>query len=510
VYILVYDEEALLQLLARTEIAGGSRERARQYLEKVVESKVSVPRLTRTQWVDQLLNPLIAHGLETHPMFTSHSAAFSEFEWRIESLAWRKVATPRQIERLLDAVRGLPEELRGEVNYLDWCLISLLRVAYPGVWQTVIDHPDVFAGLNVGASLRTLAEGEKDRAKQVAQTVGKEAETPYDLDDLLDLLDYLFPRFAHNRTDGSGYASGSSTEEHQNIGDPAYFDRYFAHQFPRGEVADMTVRSQLAQLDRSSEAGSATEALTRLFEEEPSATLRTIRRRWREAASPSATFAFLRTLAASPELRNVNDGPFGIPGTSVLRMLAGDVLSMETESSLEVLKLRDAGTLDPLIVELALAPGPTYGSAHYVEWMASQRQVLENRAFNELVTSDCLQNDFAVRESLQRLRRLNPDRAREVSKDALTAGRWRGDDLVGTAVAYSYSGPNDKPTLRALRVTRTIVDYDDLVRLVAEGERAPYPADWDEDLDQLVGPDTRLRELGSYALAHWDRATIFD
>ena len=53
-YLLAYDEDTVHHLLKQTAIAGGSSERARRYLEKIVERRWEVPPLTDEQ-VDEIL-----------------------------------------------------------------------------------------------------------------------------------------------------------------------------------------------------------------------------------------------------------------------------------------------------------------------------------------------------------------------------------------------------------------------------------------------------------------------
>ncbi|MDN4613183.1 P-loop NTPase fold protein [Leifsonia sp. F6_8S_P_1B] len=507
VYVLAYDEEALLELLARTPIAG-SRERARQYLEKIVERKVYVPRMSHSQWSNEVLVPLVDFGLATHPMYAADEDAQEEFVWRMESFGWQMLPTPRIAARFLDSVMALPQRLHGEVNFLDWCLICLLRVSYPGVWQLVANHPDVFAGVSAGFRLRTLNDGNKVLARQVVETIESVVGATYQREDVLEILDYLFPNFAADRKEAPSartYSSGTR----QRIGDPAFFDRYFAYALPPGEVSDVVVNGLLARLDLAEEASRAAGELRALFSAAPEATMNTMRRRWETAVSVEALYPFLSELADAPEL-SYRTGPFGVRGETQLLSFAEEVLRLGSQTFLDGLDFARAQALNPLDVGVLLDEAHPSGSRHYVDWIEAQRSLLEERAARELQSAVSPLSDRGVDEWFDRLRRLNPERLLRIEADALASERWSADEIAGANVTWSITSRRPNPTLDRVRVAALLSNDQSMVSMLRKADPGPYPAAWDADPASVDIVDVSLSQVGSYVLRHWDEATSAD
>ncbi|MBM4570413.1 hypothetical protein GS489_08575, partial [Rhodococcus hoagii] len=53
-YLLSYDEQTLLGVLEQTDLAGNSRPRARDYLEKIVQYPFTLPPLQESHLADEL------------------------------------------------------------------------------------------------------------------------------------------------------------------------------------------------------------------------------------------------------------------------------------------------------------------------------------------------------------------------------------------------------------------------------------------------------------------------
>lgn len=509
VYVFAYDEEALTELLARTPIAG-SPERARQYLEKIVERKVSVPRLSRSQWTTEVLEPLLQFGEATHPMFADDENAREEFVWRMESFGWQLLPTPRIVARYRESVSALPIGLHGELNFLDWCIICLVHVSYPGVWQIIVEHPDVFAGVTVGSPLRVLNDGQKLLARQLAQTIESAVGATYQREDLMEMLDFLFPTFATNRKETTS-TYGYSTGERQRIGDPAFFDRYFAYALPAGEVSDVAVHGMLARLDRADEAEEAAQELLALFATAPApeATLNTMRRRWRSAVSVEALYRFLAELAYAPEL-DYRSGPFGTSGQAQLLSFAEEVLRQASAELLESLKFAEAEVMNPLSAGVLLDERHPSGSQEYVNWIDAQRALLEERSVRELQSAGSPLTDGGVNEWFVRLRSLNRERTRHLIAEALSSERWSPDEVVGANVTWSITSRRPEATLDRVRVAGLLSDDSAIASVLLAAAPGEYPKSWDDDPASVDIEDVSHKELGSYVLAHWDEATSDD
>lgn len=503
VYVLAYDEETLLHLMARTDIAHDSVERARNYLEKVVEYKLVLPHLSDAQKESLILAPLVAFGREADPHFDEESEGV--LAWRLESLVWRRLVSVRLIERFVEAVRGLSPDLYGEVNYIDWILIAYLRIVEPHALQVVVAHAPAFTGRRRSFGGNS---GNTIYSKRVATELTKEAVSENHHEEILGIVDFLFPAFAASRSERNYSHYSDHNELAQRASSPDYFARYFSHELPPDSVSDVRIESLMSGLDTPIEmASKAAQSLKQAWSEDPHKVLLSMRRRWPNAVGAKILFDFLEQLWGEPEMSHVT-GPFGLPGTFEMRLLATELLGRATPEDLAEIgsRITPALSSNSLLAELLVSESQPSGSSQYVEWVRSSRQTLQVIVSSRLsrANSPAKENDEASSDA-RTLIYLDMDDFRAVALNSLAAGRWEPADVLAYSLRFERRSRGE---IIAVFVDALVLGDSKLVAALRAIAPGPYPTDWDEKARLLEAmnaePQPHPREVANYVLSDWE------
>lgn len=201
-YLLAYDEDTLLDALARTGLIGSdSPRRSIDYLEKIVQIRLDVPPLRTEQvsnWVDHEVEALAArHSVETDHDFEARfsRAYFGHLRHRL--------VTPRAIKRYFAQVDAFLGQVRGEVDFVDFLIVSWLRASEPLVYRALIENRRRLLGEMDWTSLGSIdrkRNAEADHAFWGAFFESARVQSG-SVAGVADLLGLLFPRFEHEWSD---------------------------------------------------------------------------------------------------------------------------------------------------------------------------------------------------------------------------------------------------------------------------------------------------------------------
>ena len=290
-YLLAYDEETLLGNLRQAGVGGPDTDRARQFMEKIVQYQLPVPSLTEQQILERLDEELVAALNDGDRQVPDEQyARLSSLSEALEA----QLTTPRAIGRFVAHVRMhlalLPV---GEVNDVDLILLTLIRVQFPDLYRAL---PSWSRELTGGVKTRSyLASFGKDRPQpEWEKLMGTVAERHRE--DAREVMEELFPVM------GRRFVSHARA---QGISDADYFARYFAQGIPEDDVSD----AQLERLLDDAELRGADSDLTRFLATGKHArtdlTLRKLAARTTAIRQPSRSFTlglFQALLAARPNL----------------------------------------------------------------------------------------------------------------------------------------------------------------------------------------------------------------
>lgn len=233
-YLLSYDEITLTDVLMRTDLAANDRQRARDYLEKMVQVRLDLPAL-RPQQATALVNDSIDSILNRNTIslgdedFRRLSSAYYE-------AMYSRLQTPRAIRRFFAQLDAFYPSVGTEVDFVDFTCLTWIRTFEPDAYQFIHANRNAFTG-----ALKHDRESDSGREywTDLLKSVGisERRSGP-----ILTLLAAMFLQV--RKPFGSSIDAGSYEDlrERRGIGHPDYFDRYFAFGVPSDDIPDSTVR----------------------------------------------------------------------------------------------------------------------------------------------------------------------------------------------------------------------------------------------------------------------------
>ncbi len=239
-YLLSYDEDTLLDVLSQTDLSKGDKQRARNYIEKMVQVKLDLPHLNSNQQL-KLIN------LSLDEVLGRNNVTLNDEDKKRLSEAYRDclsfyLGQPRAIKRYFAQIEALYPLVVGEVNFTDFALLTFLRTFEPGIYRLVTDYQIELTG----QGFMTPDHDEKKEEKMerwLGLIKERGAKHP---DAILDLLTELFlplKSAKHNTT-------YSHKDEHlqKRVGHKDYFDRYFIFGVPEDDIPDAELLSTVELL----------------------------------------------------------------------------------------------------------------------------------------------------------------------------------------------------------------------------------------------------------------------
>lgn len=256
-YLLSYDEKTLQDVLMRTGLVANEKSRAREYMEKMIQLRLDIPTMLPEDRLS-LVNAVLQEVL------TNHSLELSDQDTKRMSQAWEKclelyINQPRAAKRLFTQVDATWNDVAGEVDFVDFVLMTFIRTFEPAVYDLVEMHADEL--LSTAGGLWSFMQKETptqrwDRWLHNVRETG--AQYPNAVADLLAEL-FVPLRSAKNNME-YGSASKADISNRKGVGHPDYFYRYTQTGVPRNDIAESTIIECLREL-RECRPGSAVAAV---------------------------------------------------------------------------------------------------------------------------------------------------------------------------------------------------------------------------------------------------------
>jgi predicted KAP-like P-loop ATPase len=247
-YLVSYDEDTLLDALSRTGLIGlTDKRRALDYLEKIIQVRLDVPPLRDSQidaWIGEAIDRLgRVYGLALD------ERALMWFGNVYNEHLRSRLNTPRAIKRFFGQVEALLNTVMGEVDPVDFLLISWIRTAEPLVYDLVYrERANILGGGNRTSVAHALGKIEpKERQEHWQKSLAQARVEPNDLAGVAAVLSTLFPVF---RAEWAGVEHSPSRFDvaAKKISNPDYFDRFFSFSVPAEDIPDNVVRLALDQI----------------------------------------------------------------------------------------------------------------------------------------------------------------------------------------------------------------------------------------------------------------------
>ncbi|MEV7144647.1 P-loop NTPase fold protein [Streptomyces tauricus] len=303
-YLISFDEQTLLDVLKRTDLVGSNDQRAQEFLEKLIQVRLDLPAF-RDRDIAAMTNRLLNALLDSHQvsMTPDQERRFSEAYFRHLQ---DRLRTPRSIKRYFGQAGATLGSLAGEVDIVDFLIVTFLRTSEPGAYRMLGRHRAELTGTSTDPALhRDSRPGEHaERWKERLRQAGVAQDN---LDGMLALLALLFP--AVQQAVGNGSDPRAATRR-RGIGSQDYFDRYIVFTVPADDLPEAVFQQALAQLASGTQGDEAAQLLARLRDD----THRIVRRidQLRADGTPVPAAALLQAMAdnygqltAEPEVMGI-------------------------------------------------------------------------------------------------------------------------------------------------------------------------------------------------------------
>jgi len=239
-YVLAFDRPHVEAVLGGTGADEYGSPRGRAYLEKIVQSRYDIPKPRR----DALVNRYLPRQL-TGPLRAAGVTDGAEFLAPLARGLAGLVNTPRDVNRLANAVASAIELYAGEVAAVDLVGLEALRVLEPDVHARLDSVADILLGLDWRESFFDELEKVKRERKQRLDRL-LERSTEREATRLL--LRQLFPAATEYLGGGRTRSDDDQEDRDNRVAVPRIFWRYVHATIPDTEVSSAEVQDVAAAL----------------------------------------------------------------------------------------------------------------------------------------------------------------------------------------------------------------------------------------------------------------------
>jgi KAP family P-loop domain len=239
-YFLSYDENTVLDVLEASELAKSNRNRASQYLEKIVQYPFVLPPLDPIHLENELSTTLTTvaelHNIDLQGQAHGRRGPIATIIDTIPDTDL-PVLTVRFVHRFASQVDTLLTLVgNDDLNFVDAALVTYLRMKHRAVYEKLPQWRRDVAG-STPASFNSSTEPTRETwLKRISDALPQNSDGP---EPIFKLLSSMFPRI-NNRM--------APPEGGKRIFESEYFPRYFAYRIPEKDTSDAEVRSQFTAL----------------------------------------------------------------------------------------------------------------------------------------------------------------------------------------------------------------------------------------------------------------------
>ncbi len=183
IYVLSMDKKVIVSALQNSQ-----KEHAETYLEKIVQLPINIPEVSPIKITQALIDNLNKSCAKLNEFLTSRNSDFARTGF------WQQFITLRDVNRFCNVFNLKFEALKDNVDFHDFCIITLLELKFPQVYNFVSNNKELLNG--------TYSPYERDdsKRKQVRESLNKFYDTlknqftKEDLDFINEALSFLFPK----------------------------------------------------------------------------------------------------------------------------------------------------------------------------------------------------------------------------------------------------------------------------------------------------------------------------
>ena len=234
IYVLSMDKDVVLSALQNSQ-----KEHAETYIEKIIQFPLVIPEVSPLKIQSVLIENLNSTCSCLNEFLPSRNADLARTGF------WQQFATLRDVNRFLNLFNLKFESLKNNIDFHDFCVISLLEIKFPFVYYYIKNNKNILSG--------NYSPYERDNKKRevVKNSVDKLlAEVKHtDEDDLIfirESLEFLFPKVSQSDNKFWGYTSYNYQES--KIRGFIYVEDNFDNYFQFNENELLYDRNQIADI----------------------------------------------------------------------------------------------------------------------------------------------------------------------------------------------------------------------------------------------------------------------
>lgn len=283
-YLLGYDEKTLQDILMKTGLVAEEKSRARDYLEKMIQLRLDIPSLL-PEYRSDLVNAALTE------VTSNHGVALSEQDEQRLAKSWshcvdRYINQPRAVKRLFTQVDATWGDVAGEVDFVDFVLITFIRTFEPSVYALIEERADELLSKSMDYALSRNKESPTQRwDRWIGYLEACGSQFPSHMADLL--ADLFVPIRSGRSNMEFGSAERTDIALRQGVGHADYFYRYTQIGVPRSDIAEKVVIQCIQELHDGAP-GHATATLKAKLIEDPNRVVDKILRQGNGDTLPSA------------------------------------------------------------------------------------------------------------------------------------------------------------------------------------------------------------------------------
>jgi predicted KAP-like P-loop ATPase len=452
-YLLSYDERTLLDVLRRSPVTGDNEERARAYMEKIVQVRLDMPALRATQRGKLLNDGLKEIGAAVGLLLTDAD------ERRLGSIYLevldRRLTTPRAIARFLGQIQAFYPMLHGEVDFVDFFLVNWLRTQEPGVYRMLqTDRDDLLGRSRSRFTLSRDAAAQARRRERWDKRLQAAHVRDADLPGVIKVLSVLFPEIEAAFSETQSYSQSRERSTPKAISHLDYFDRYVSFGVPEEDVPDADITRAIQDLTVDPQSPAA----KRLREEITNETARTMRKldalRDAQVSLPERELFTVITQSA-PQINRRRNDPFDNPWLSAVRGAARCLAAMDSAQAADlVTQLGGIEDFEEFVIDATwyLHPRDSDSSTSHLP-VGYDFSVLAHAASAVLKKSREARSasgpfDDGAMVSFWVWKELDPSAAKAWLVGQVDSGRWSLTDTLGalttTLVTIGVANPDSR------------------------------------------------------------------
>ncbi|MFF9667068.1 P-loop NTPase fold protein, partial [Streptomyces althioticus] len=471
-YLIGFDEQTLLDVLRRSDLVGSSGHRASEFLEKIIQVRLDLPAF-RERDASAMVDRSLAALLDAHQLSLTEAEQRRFVEAYFQCLEQR-LRTPRAIKRYFGQAAASLGSLAGEVDLVDFLLVTFVRTSEPGVYRLLGRHRAELTGTSLELAARSNRHP-GDRTQVWRERLTSAGVREEHLDGILGLLSMLFPALSRSLGAGGDLAAAA---HQRGIGSNDYFDRYVVFGVPDDDLSETELTEALTQLRAGTPGPEAAELLLRL-EDDTHRIRRRLGQRLQAGAAVPAAALLLAVAERYGTLRA--QAEFMLSADASARFLAQDLFrTLPHDTHAQVLTDMAASpqgaSLAGRVLYDAVEPADT-GLPYAQEndaWVQPARTAIAEQLEHHLTTAGSQPADDLTKPDIDLIwtwRHVDAATARTWIRERLDNGTWQLLPLLAKLIP-PRPAPFTTVDAETLASLDALIDHDEVYALLDQ----PSPA----------------------------------